>query len=733
MLTQDGVQLELVVVDDGSTDGSGDIATEFGDSVRVLSGRNRGVSFARNRGISESSGEWIIFLDADDLLLPGTMRKRIDTASVGKFDVIVSDWQDLVEVRNEYVGGAVRQANFEALAANSEIACATDFWAPPAAILYRRDLVKKIGGFREDLPTIQDARFLFDAAYYGARFGHAFHVGAQYRIRPKSLSRRDNGKFWSEVLINGTQIKSLWRVRGDLSGKHHEALRGLYNAAARGLFVSAHPDYLPAIDHLRSLGGKLPLHPRIAAPLVRFMGLKRTRRILSSRWSLNQMISVLQASAWYPPGSLGGTEVYLSGLVRELRDLGIVSRIIAPLAPQQLDGYDFDGAIVRTYPVNISPSRDELRGEICGEGIDRFRSILSEEQPHVYHQHSWSRGLGGAHLRAARKLGLKTVLTVHVPNNICLRGTMMRFGESACDGRIAKTKCAECWSHARGAPKSLARALARVPSIVSSRFAQAGFDNRAATALSARRIVTERITDVARMVENADHVVAVCQWLYDALARNGVPAEKLSLSRHGVDSSFLADIPRARQFAHANERSDKFRLLYIGRWHPVKGIDVLVRAMREIPQDVQFELIIHGAGDGKEERAYEATIRRLAEGDDRVRIAAPISRDRLAETLSKANALAVPSCCLETGPLVVLEAKALGVPVIGSRLGGIAELVDERDGADQLVEPGDIVGWARAIEELARKYRSGTLPRPRRPVRAMSTVAAEMANLYRSL
>jgi hypothetical protein len=54
--------------------------------------------------------------------------------------------------------------------------------------------------------------------------------------------------------------------------------------------------------------------------------------------------------------------------------------------------------------------------------------MLAEEHPEIYHQHSWIRQLGGAHLHTARKAGLKTVLTVHMPTIFCLRGTMMRSG-----------------------------------------------------------------------------------------------------------------------------------------------------------------------------------------------------------------------------------------------------------------------------------------------------------------
>src|SRR5712692_4310322 len=70
----------------------------------------------------------------------------------------------------------------------------------------RRSLVEKIGGFREDLPVIQDARFLSDATYHGASFVHSPHLGARYRISLQGLSRRDPARFWRDVLLSGRQI-----------------------------------------------------------------------------------------------------------------------------------------------------------------------------------------------------------------------------------------------------------------------------------------------------------------------------------------------------------------------------------------------------------------------------------------------------------------------------------------------------------------------------------------------
>ena len=77
---------EIIVVDDGSTDESANIAESFGHPVQVLRQENQGESVARNRGIDEAKGEWIAFLDADDFWTPEKLERQlqaVDDDAVG--------------------------------------------------------------------------------------------------------------------------------------------------------------------------------------------------------------------------------------------------------------------------------------------------------------------------------------------------------------------------------------------------------------------------------------------------------------------------------------------------------------------------------------------------------------------------------------------------------------------------------------------------------------------------
>lgn len=105
VLAQTMPALEVIVVDDGSTDGSAAIAEAYGTPVRVIRQSNRGESVARNRGIDAAQGDWVAFLDADDSWLPEKLSRQMASASAA-VDVICcasvvsrddeSEWQEIV-------------------------------------------------------------------------------------------------------------------------------------------------------------------------------------------------------------------------------------------------------------------------------------------------------------------------------------------------------------------------------------------------------------------------------------------------------------------------------------------------------------------------------------------------------------------------------------------------------------------------------------------------------------
>jgi len=207
-----------------------------------------------------------------------------------------------------------------------------------------------------------------------------------------------------------------------------------------------------------------------------------------------------------------------------------------------------------------------------------------------------------------------------------------------------------------------------------------------------------------------------------------VRKEKITLCRQGI--SLKAE--NGKQKAEINNVEAALRVCFLGRLDRTKGVHVLLQALRLMPQ-APLQLDIFGIVQGETDRQYEEELKRLSAGDARVTFLPPIPSENVVDTLAGYDLLAVPSQCLETGPLVVLEAFAAGVPVLGSRRGGIAELVrDVVDGI--LVEPDSAPAWAAALQNAAANPNllsqlKGNIQSPR----TMTTVADEMLALYEAV
>ena len=152
ILAQDYTEFELIVVDDGSTDHTSDVLDSYGDDIKVLFQKNKGVSAARNRGIAEASGKFIAFLDSDDLWLPQKLTVQIEFFNQTP-DALICQTEE-VWIRNGLrVNPKKRHKKPSGMIFNPSLELCL---VSPSAVMIRRSLFGRVGKFDETLPACED-------------------------------------------------------------------------------------------------------------------------------------------------------------------------------------------------------------------------------------------------------------------------------------------------------------------------------------------------------------------------------------------------------------------------------------------------------------------------------------------------------------------------------------------------------------------------------------------------
>lgn len=423
---------------------------------------------------------------------------------------------------------------------------------------------------------------------------------------------------------------------------------------------------------------------------------------------------------------MGGTEVYVGSLARRLNNLGLECVIAAPASTDTAQTYRHGGLRVRRFPVAAESSRmlRELYGAGDPQAAKTFGKILDEEQPDVVHLHAFTRGVSLLLAQEVKRRRIKLVFTYHTPTVSCQRGTLLRYGTEVCDGVMDRRVCTRCTLQGLGLNGMRGKLLSAIPPRLGKLMDAAHLEGSVWTALRMSELIELRHAAFRELMQQADAVIALCSWVEDLLLVNGVAPEKITMSRHGLPQDIV--------YSPSDEASTDqrpLRIAFLGRLDPTKGPDILVRAIRSQP-DLDVKLDIYGITQGSGGNAFLEELRLLAKDDSRISFLPALPTDEVIAKLRTYHLLAVPSRWLETGPLVVLEAFAAGVPVIGSNLGGIAELINNRVNG-LLVASDSVEDWANAIVECERDgwllaSLGAKLPAPR----SMTQVAEEMVQVY---
>jgi glycosyltransferase involved in cell wall biosynthesis len=412
----------------------------------------------------------------------------------------------------------------------------------------------------------------------------------------------------------------------------------------------------------------------------------------------NQRLRILHAIHDFLPRHHAGSEIYAFELCRELAARHHVSILCAEHDPLREHGH-VEWRVYKGLPVI-----ELVNNWICGTFAETYRpaaigerieQLLDAVQPEVLHVHSLL-NLSFDLPAMARRRAIPVVATLHDYSLVCPSGgqRIHRAAKHVCN-EIDAERCVRCFrespfhsqasfgrmaavARASGTLRQAAVGIVRRFPRVAGGISQAAA--RAPILALSREDVDARLAAARSVFDGVDVFVAPSPSLAAEFERLGMDAGKIKVSDYG----FRKMTPDRREGG-----GGRLRIGFVGTlvWH--KGVHVLLEAAGRLPRE-SYELTVFG--DPTVFPQYSAELRRLAEGLP-VRFMGAFDREAAASVYAQMDVLVVPSLWMENSPLVIHEAFMAGIPVVGARMGGIADLVE--DGRSGLLYE------ATSIEQLA--------------------------------
>jgi glycosyltransferase involved in cell wall biosynthesis len=338
----------------------------------------------------------------------------------------------------------------------------------------------------------------------------------------------------------------------------------------------------------------------------------------------------------------------------------------------------YQGLAVRRLFYNQQNAPDVFRWEYdnlwVGEAV---RTWLEEKRPDIFHLISGYL-ISGRALKVAQEMGLKRVVSLMDYWFLCPRISMLRSDGKMGMHSIQPVTCARCLgeqSRRYYLPAMIA------PGLMTAYWKR---QNQKIHQME------ERISFLRSTLDQSDMILSASQFLRSVYIQNGISPDKILQMRQGLD------------FKPAGEKkkSDWLRVGYIGQITYIKGVHVLLEAVRALPN---VSLTVEIYGEASSHPPYLDSLKKIVGNDPRVHFEkAYHSAEEGAKAFQNLDVLVVPSIWFENSPNVILEAFASGTPVIASNLGGAAELV--QDGVSGLVfEAGNAADLAQKIMNLVQQ------------------------------
>jgi glycosyltransferase involved in cell wall biosynthesis len=348
----------------------------------------------------------------------------------------------------------------------------------------------------------------------------------------------------------------------------------------------------------------------------------------------------------------GGAQTYMLAVADWLKEQGhdveffgmqYEKNVVGNSAGQYTRCMDFHSHSLSrfTYPFTILYSREARK---------KLRKVIDTFKPDLVHLHGFNFQLTPSVIYEVKQHGLPLITTVHDAQIAC-----------PCHRLYIEHKGKPCTACITGEYRNCARNRCVSGSLIKSVLAMA----------------ESYLYHALRTYDMIDRFILPSRFMYDVLKTNGVPEEKMTV---------LQNFSRMERPKKPAARAGEKYILYFGRLGKEKGVETLATVCKRLPE-VKFKI----AGTGPMADAFS--------GLDNVETLGFVGVDALQKLIREAAFSVYPSEWYENCPMSVLESQVLGTPVIGARIGGIPELIQEGQ-SGLLFESGSADSLRQAVEKL---------------------------------
>lgn len=386
------------------------------------------------------------------------------------------------------------------------------------------------------------------------------------------------------------------------------------------------------------------------------------------------MLIVLVTNHFFPY-STGGVEVLAKGLATSYQSRGHEVKILCSISPTTLTEQKpfideiYQDIFVRRIPV--SPENRSLITKVYDPNlIPILEETFSHWQPDVVHILTMV-GFSSAVIIVAKKYAQKVFYTSTGYELFCSRIELIKTNGNLCNGWASFAKCYNCCrpQNLRSMPfylmtawmseTQLSKFKSKTEQLLQRKYPIESL--KIASELHARR------TWMTYILRFLDHIIAPSNWVKQTLIWNGVEENRISVVQHGVDPLVIGNGDKTY--------SNQIRFGYIGRLVKLKGVDLLIQAFLKLSKETyNASLKIFGPAS-EDEKNYYNFCQQIGQKDTRITFHGILSREQMSKIFSEIDVLVVPSGWHEVLGIIVQEGLANLTPVIGSRIGGIQELI----------------------------------------------------------